>query len=191
MLRYGIAHTIILDKDSKYYATFCQTCELLQLNVHTISGENHNPMIVERVNRFYNKGLRIFTNERNSVAVSREGILLLTYAWNASPVPMTDISRSMIVCGRDFAFPIDFSHDTAVRLTGDKKWAETFAAKQAHLLLHSREIAKLVIDETRALHREKMNARRLNPREYNAGKKVLVRRKVQSNKAKGIVDMVQ
>ena len=60
-------------------------------------------MIVERVNRFYNKGLRIFTNERNLVAVSREGILLLTYAWNASPVPMTDISRSMTVCGRDFA----------------------------------------------------------------------------------------
>ena len=191
MLRYGIAHTIVLDKDSKFYATFRQTCELLQLNAHTISGGNHNPMIVERINRYYNKGLKIFTNERDSTSVSREGIMLLTYAWNASPVPMTDISRSMIVCGRDFAFPIDYSHDKASRLTGDAKWADTFAAKQAKLLLHSREIAKLIIQETRELHRERMIARRPDPRQYEVGDKVLCRRTVQSNKAKGIVDKVQ
>ena len=63
MLRFGLAHTIVLDKDSKFYATFKQTCELLQINVHTVSSENHNPMIVERVNRYLNKGLKIFTQE--------------------------------------------------------------------------------------------------------------------------------
>ena len=35
MLCFGFAHNIVLDKDSKYYAAFCQTCELLQLKVHT------------------------------------------------------------------------------------------------------------------------------------------------------------
>ena len=29
MLRFGFAHTIVLDKDSKCYATFAQTCQLM------------------------------------------------------------------------------------------------------------------------------------------------------------------
>ena len=61
MLRFGLAHTIVLDADKKFYNTFRQMCELLRLNVHTISGENHDPMLVERVNLHLNKGLKIFT----------------------------------------------------------------------------------------------------------------------------------
>ena len=59
MLRFGFAHTIVLDKDSKFYATFAQTCQLMNLNVHTVSSENHEPMIVERINRYLNKGIKI------------------------------------------------------------------------------------------------------------------------------------
>ena len=36
-----------------------------------------------------------------------------------------------------------------------------------------------------------MNANRPNPREYNVGDTVMVRRKIQSKKVKGIVDKVQ
>ena len=50
ILPIGLAHTIILDADTNFYNTFRQMCELLRLNAHTISGENHNPMLVERVN---------------------------------------------------------------------------------------------------------------------------------------------
>ena len=67
-------------------------------------------MLVERLNRYLNEGLRIMTNERDSTRVALEAILLLIYAWNSSPVPGTDISRrSMVAVGREFAFPINFS----------------------------------------------------------------------------------
>ena len=46
-----------------------------------------------------------------------EPILLLIYAWNSCPVPGTDISRSMVNVGREFAFPIDFSTDEHLKLT--------------------------------------------------------------------------
>ena len=66
-------------------------------------------MLVERLNRYLNEGLRIMTNERDSTRVALEAILLLIYAWNSSPVPGTDISRSMVAVRREFAFPINFS----------------------------------------------------------------------------------
>ena len=59
---------------------------------------------------------------------------MLMYAWNSEPIPITDITQKMVICGRNFAFPIDFSSTTAVRLTSSKKWVESYAARQAELL---------------------------------------------------------
>ena len=50
ILRFVLEHTIFLDKDSKFYAVFAQSCLILDLNVHTVSSENHDAIIVERVN---------------------------------------------------------------------------------------------------------------------------------------------
>ena len=50
MLRFRLAHTIVLGKDSKLYAVLAQSCLLLDLNVHTVSSDNHDAIIVERVN---------------------------------------------------------------------------------------------------------------------------------------------
>ena len=61
MLRFGLAHTIVLGADKIFYNAFRQICELLRLNVHAISGKNHNPVFVERVNAYLNKGSKIFT----------------------------------------------------------------------------------------------------------------------------------
>ena len=138
MLHLGFVHTIVLDKDIKFYAVFAQSCLLLDLNVNTVSSENYDAIIVERVNRYLNKGLKIFTQERGTPAVSREAILLLIYAWNSCPVPLTYIKRSMIVCGRYFSFPMDFSHETAVKLKSSKQWVDIFAAEQSRLLFNSR-----------------------------------------------------
>ena len=63
MLRFGMAHTIVLDHDSKFFATFKATCELIELSTHTLSSSNHDPMIVERVNRFLNKALKTLMQE--------------------------------------------------------------------------------------------------------------------------------
>ena len=80
--------------------------------------------------------------------------MLLIYFWNICPVPLTDISYAMVITGRDFSFPIDFSHEKAVQLTITKKWADAYAARQGRLLLHTREIDALCIDELRSYHYE-------------------------------------
>ena len=120
MLRFGIVHTIVLDADKNFFNTFRQMCKLLDPIVHTISNRNHDHMLVKRVNNYLNKGLKIFTQEQGTLAVSREAILLLIYAWNSCAVPLTNISRAMVVTGQDFSFPIDLSHEKAVQLTGTK-----------------------------------------------------------------------
>ena len=70
MMRYGICHTLVLDKDSKFFSVFKEVVDLLQLNCHVLSAQNHNGMLVERINRYLNKGLRIICNERDSVRVA-------------------------------------------------------------------------------------------------------------------------
>jgi hypothetical protein len=109
LLRYGFCHTVVLDKDSKFFGVCREAIDLLKINCHILSSANHNPMIVERINRYLTKGLKIMCNERDSVRVALEAILLLLYAWNSCPVPGTDISRSLVAVGREFAFSIDFS----------------------------------------------------------------------------------
>jgi hypothetical protein len=108
-LRCGFCHTVVLDKDSKFFGVCRKALNLLHINCHVLSGNNHNPMIVERVNRYLTKGLKIMTNERGSVCIALEAILLLLYAWNSCPIPGTDISRSLVAVGCEFAFPINYS----------------------------------------------------------------------------------
>jgi hypothetical protein len=63
LLRFGIFHTIVLDKASAFCSVFEKVVDLLQLNSHTVSSENHNAMLVERVLRYVKKCLKILTNE--------------------------------------------------------------------------------------------------------------------------------
>ena len=71
-LRFGFCHTIVVGKDSKFFGVFKQSLDLLKINTHVISGDNHNAMIVERLCRYFNKGLRIMTNECGTVLVALE-----------------------------------------------------------------------------------------------------------------------
>jgi hypothetical protein len=49
-LRYGFCHTVVLDTDSKFFGVCHKALNLLHINCHVLSGVNHNPMIVKRVN---------------------------------------------------------------------------------------------------------------------------------------------
>lgn len=49
-LRFGLCHTIVIDKDSKFLSVFRESMELLKINFHMLSGDNHNPMLVKRIN---------------------------------------------------------------------------------------------------------------------------------------------
>ena len=86
LLQYGICATAALDKDSKFFGVCREALDLLQINCHVLSSANHNRMLVEQVNRYLNKGLKIMCSERNSVRIAEEAILLLLYAWNSCPV---------------------------------------------------------------------------------------------------------
>ena len=166
---------------------FSATAALLKINIHVLSGDNHNPMIVERVNRYLNKCLTIFTNERDDVRSALEGILMSLYAWNSAPVIGTDISRSLLVVGREFNFPLDFSTEQHQILTSSKLKVTSFAAEQARLLECGREIAKELIAYHRSWHREYINSRRPDPKLYSVGDKVFARRAVKSNAQRGLV----
>ena len=77
---------IAVDKASTFLGVFAATAALLNINIHVLSGKNHDPMIVERINRFLNSCLTIFCNERETNKVALEGILVALYTWNSAPV---------------------------------------------------------------------------------------------------------
>ena len=109
-------------------------------------------MIVERVCRYLNKCLTIFTNERDDNRVALEGILMSLYAWNSAPIIGTDISRSLVVVGREFQFPIDFCSEQHQILTSSTVKVSKFAQEQARLLECSRAVAKELINFHRSWH---------------------------------------
>ncbi len=70
LLRYGFCHIVVLDKDTKFYGVCRKALDLLQINCHVLFGANHNPMLVERVNRYLTKGLKIMCNKRDLVRIA-------------------------------------------------------------------------------------------------------------------------
>ena len=121
------------------------------------------------------------TNERDSIRIALEGILLLIYTWNSCPVPGTDISRSLVALGREFSFPIDFSAGTHTDLTSAPGAVASYSRDLAERLAACHEIAG-------CWHRELINARRPNPRTYSVNDIVFARRATRSDSKRGKVD---
>ncbi len=71
ILHFG--YTCVLNKDSKFFGVCQVALDLLQINCHILSGSNHNLMLVEWLNRYLNKGLRIMKNLRDSDISRLEG----------------------------------------------------------------------------------------------------------------------
>jgi hypothetical protein len=117
-----------------------------------LSGANHNPMLVKRVNRYLTKGLKIMCNKCDSVRVALEAILLLLYAWNLCPVPGADISCSLVAVGREFAFPINYSSRRHWELTSLPSTVVSYSIELATHLLACREVAEILDKEQRLYH---------------------------------------
>ena len=148
-------------------------------------------MLVERVNCHLTKGLKIICNERDSVRVALEAILLLLYAWNSCPVPGTDISRSLVALGREFAFPIDYSSGKHWELTLSPTTVVSYSKELATRLSACLEVAKLLVEEQQSYHQELINARRPDPHVYSIGNIVFARRAVRLDAKRGIADKLQ
>ena len=169
LLRYGFCHMVVLDKDSKFFGVCREAIDLLKINCHVLSSANHSPMIIERVNRYLTKGLKIMYNERDSVRVALEAILLLLYEWNSCPVPGTNISRSLVAVGREFTFLIDFSSGKHWELTSSPSTVVSYSKELATRLATCRQVAELLVREQHSYHRELINAHRPDPRIYSIG----------------------
>jgi hypothetical protein len=157
-LRYGFCHTVVLDKDSKFFGVCSEALDLLQINHHVLSGDNHNPMMVERVNRYLTKGLKIMINEHGSVRIALEEILLLLYAWNSCPIPGTNISRSLVTVGHEFAFPIDYSTNKHWEITSSPSSVESYSKYLAIRLAALCEVAQLLVHEHQVYHHKLINS---------------------------------
>ena len=67
ILCFGFYNMVVLDKVEKFFGVCSEALDLLQIHKHVLSSANHHPMLVERVNRYLPKGLKIMCNERGSV----------------------------------------------------------------------------------------------------------------------------
>ena len=191
LLTHGLCHTIIIDADSKFKATFTEVIKMLELNKHEISKGNHQAMLVERFNKYLNKVMKIFNNERGTNKTYVEGALLAAYAWNSSPISGTDISKSLLVMGREYNFPIDFATDDVFSTNNNPQLIFEYTKSLVEILSQSRDIYKILIDEHRAMHRELRNSEIKNEIEFKIGDVVFARRQVQSNKKKGLANKSQ
>ncbi len=180
-------HTVVLDKDSKFFCVCRESLDLLKINCLVLSGNNHNPMLVERLCSYFNKGLCIMSNKHNSVCMALESLLLLLYAWNSCPVPGTDISCSLVAVGRIFAFPINFFTGMNWALTSSRTTAESYSCNLSKRLAACRKTAMLLVSEHRAWHWELINSCRHNPRIYKPDYIVFSCRAVWSDASKGRV----
>lgn len=186
-LRYGLSHMLITDADSKFKGEFKGAAELLKIKHHEVSRGNHNAIMVERFNRFLNSSLTAFNSDRKTNRVFLEGAMMSIYAWNSAPVSGTDLSRSLLVLGREFHFPIDFTSRQHITFLVSPSAVKSYAEEMLGLLEKCQEVYKILIHEHRALHRELRNSQLRDPRKFKVGDRVFARVQVQSKKSKGQV----
>ena len=121
-------------------------CTLLKVSHHQTARGNHNAIFTERFNKFLNGGLRIFCNDHGTNRVFIEGAHTIQYAWNSEPVSGTDLSRSLLVCVREFQFPIDFTHQNNMSYNTDDLSNNSYANKMLKLMYKCRDLYELLIN---------------------------------------------
>ncbi len=177
-------------KTANFLAFFCNSLNILKIHYHIIlSSDNHNPMMVEWINHYLNKGLHIMTNKRSSVWVAMECILLLLYAWYSCPIPGTDISRSLVAVGSEFNFRINYTTNAHWNLTASMpKTIESYAGQLTACLDLCCKIAQLLIHKHCALHQVLVNSQCPETSIFAVGHIVFARCTVPSDSAKQCVD---
>jgi hypothetical protein len=91
-----------------------------------------------------------------------------------------DLSRSLLVTGREFKFPIDIQNSKSTTFEVNEETIKTYTQEMTELLTKCREIYLLLINEHRALHREHRNSQLNNPKKFNIGDIVFTKVQIQS-----------
>jgi hypothetical protein len=131
------------------------------------------------------------TTAHNAVRVALDALLLLLYAWNSFPVPGTDILRSLVVVGREFAFPIDYSRSKHWELTSSPATVETYSKQSAEHLGACHDIALLLVWEQREWHCALINSRWRDPHVYSPRDIIFAPRATRSDAACGCVGKLE
>ena len=190
-LCFEFCHTIILDKEKKFFGVCHKALDLIKINCHVLLGDKHNPMLVECLCQYFNKGLTIMCNERDRVRVTLECRVLLLYAWNSCPLPRTDISHSFVVFGNKFAFPIDFFSGKHWQLKSSPAIMESYSKDLAMRLSACCKIPYLLVSETGDWHRAFVNSCRPDPCFNLLGDNVFACATNHSDASKGYVGKLE
>jgi hypothetical protein len=126
-------------------------------------------------------------NDRKSTRVFVEGALMTAYAWNSAPVAGTNLSRSLVVLGREFEFPIDFTTRQHLTFSTDTANIQSYAETMLELLEKNREVFKVLIHEHRAYHRELRNSQINEKPKFRVDDIVFTKVQVQSKASQGLV----
>ncbi len=118
-------------------------------------------------------------------------MLLLVYAWNLCPLLDTDISRSLVVVGQEFALPINVFTGMHQELMSSPTTIKSYSRNLSKRLAICQEIAMLLVSEHRAWHRKLINSRRHNPRIYKSDDIVFACHPVWSSASKGCVGKLE
>ena len=193
LLKVGFCSLVVVDADSKFCGTFKDVCRRLQLAFHPISKHNHKALSVERFFKVLNKALTIAATDRASPPAKLFIPVAQTtaYAWNASAIDGTNISRSVAAVGREFPFPFDLSlTDPPLPVHGDLATVYHYLRQgQAHASFAT-DILKFLAEDRREYHRNLANADR-KQRLFRVGDLVTARVTVQSRASTGQVYKLQ
>ncbi len=130
-------------------------------------------------------------NERDTIWVALEALLLLLYAWNLCPVPGTDISRSLVAVGHEFAFSIEYLCSKHWELTSSPAMVDTNSKQLAERLTACPKIALLLVWEQREWHCALINSHRQDPCVYLPSDIVFACCAMHSDAARGRVGKLE
>jgi hypothetical protein len=181
----GLPRLIIVDADSVFAGVFKQLFSLLMIPIHQVARENHKAIRNERFHRYLNKVQRINTADTGSLFRWKQGVLFSFYAWNASPIDGTDISRCLVAISRDFPFPIDIEATVMRGTSHEGQQAIDFYDAASPLLYRQRALLNILNAERRQRHIDIRNVNKTTP-SFSPGDIVIVRKQVKSDAAQGI-----
>ncbi|MGH7955061.1 MAG: hypothetical protein ACREOZ_03790 [Gloeomargaritales cyanobacterium] len=185
LLKVGFCAMVVADDGSNFKGIFADMCKLLNIRLHPLAKGNHKALSVERYHRYLNKAVTIAANDRETNEVFVAAGMVAAYAWNSSPIDGTDIIRSVPAIGREFKFPMDFELSPLPSLSDDVAGAlHTYLSRVASNVSFATEILKLLVEDRRTAHRERVNSGRTRV-EYQVGDLVTARIQVQSRAADG------
>jgi hypothetical protein len=134
-----------------------------------------------------NSSIIIFNNNCKSNRVFVEGAMMCCYAWNAAPIAGTDLSRALLVLGREFHFPINFTTRQHLTFNVTKSGMQSYASNMLDLLEKCQQVYKLLIYEQQTYHWELWNSQIHHLRKVKIGTVCLLAFKFRASNQKNQV----